>query len=80
MKLTGKIDIECGMDTCAYAKDKFCRYMGTIKFGSIAICTFFPSDIATYTILDEDKGWTQRCPDCKKTFRMERKNDTRYYK
>ena len=59
------IDIECGVDTCASKKGKFCKFFGSRKFGQIPVCTLFPSDISTFTKLEEKEGWTQRCGACK---------------
>jgi hypothetical protein len=65
MELTLKVDIECGLETCASVPGKFCEFFGSIKFGQVSVCRLFPSvDDNPYTILVEKDGWTQRCRRC----------------
>ena len=65
MKLTLKIDIECGEVNCARAPGKFCRYFGSINFGRTAVCMLFPDKDESYTLLRVgDDGWTRRCERC----------------
>ena len=61
---TLKINIECGETTCAKAPGEFCSFMGSMRFGTIPICSLFPSDRDTYTELRDQDGWVQRCQQC----------------
>lgn len=58
------IQINCGNTTCASKPGEFCKYMGSRHFGSVPICTLFPSEDAIYTELQDKGGWVQRCQDC----------------
>ena len=49
MKTTLKIQVECGETTCAKEPGKFCRFFGTMRFGTIPICMLFPSDNEAFT-------------------------------
>lgn len=68
MKVSLQIEIDCGVETCARARGEFCRFFGTRKFGQVPICTLFPAigcdGVVNHTDLDEDDGWTLRCPEC----------------
>lgn len=71
MEKTLKIQISCGEKTCASEPGKFCRFFGSINFGSTPVCVLFPSEDNSYTKLfqNEDKdskifGWTERCKSC----------------
>ena len=68
------IKITSGDKTCANKPGDFCKYLGSIKFGSISVCMLFPNNNnnntlkgdTSYTILEEKDGWVQRCEDCLK--------------
>lgn len=66
---TLRISISCGARTCAAEPGKFCRFMGSVKFGTIPVCRLFPSDTDSYTVLHADAGWVQRCDACKEAAR-----------
>lgn len=62
------VEIDCGDTTCASEPGKFCRFMGTSKFGSIFHCMLF-RDLTVWrgpdeVRLEEKDGWLQRCPQC----------------
>ena len=61
---TVSIQIECGETTCASEPGKFCKFFGTMRFGTIPLCRLFPSDNESFTTLKDEDGWIQRCPDC----------------
>lgn len=70
MERTLKISVDCGEKTCASEPGNFCRFMGSVKFGQVPVCTLFP-DVKkgeTYTILgntkEDDTGWVLRCQSC----------------
>jgi len=62
--------IEAGDTTCASEPGKFCKFVGSKRFGSVYVCMLFPEsnpghkDSGTDTILKEKDGWLQRCPAC----------------
>lgn len=62
-----RIPIVCGATTCASEPGVFCRFLGSIRFGSVPVCTLFPSTLESYTFLETDTpdGWIQRCDACK---------------
>lgn len=64
-----RIEIKCGENTCASAPGEFCRFLGSVKFGSVPVCMLFPSETESYTFLKTDTGtpmgWVQRCAACK---------------
>lgn len=62
-----KIKIECGQSTCASEPGKFCAFFGSVKFGLISVCRLFPTDENSFTVLEEQNGWVQRCADCKES-------------
>jgi len=64
MKRTLKIEIECGDFTCASVPDKFCKWIGSTKFGTIPVCMLFNQDNESYTVLGEINGWVKRCDAC----------------
>ena len=59
-----EIEISCGRTTCATEPGKFCRFTGTARFGTITVCSLFPSDKHSYTELKDVDGWIIRCEDC----------------
>jgi len=62
-----KFEIKCGATTCASKPGKFCKYVGTTRFGTTYICMLFKDIEYDYKsiILKEDRhGWLQRCPQC----------------
>lgn len=65
------IKINCGERTCASAKGKFCKFMGSIKFGQIPLCMLFPSQLEPYTKITttppDGLGWALRCEECLKS-------------
>lgn len=69
-KLT--LHIEAGEKTCASEPGKFCRFVGTRKYGTVFVCTLFPPEKPGYkepgatTELGEDGegGWLLRCQAC----------------
>ena len=66
MKLTLKIDIDCGEVNCAKEPGRYCKYFGYLNGeGRTAICRLFPDKDESYTLLrvGED-GWTRRCEKC----------------
>jgi len=67
MKLTASEAIECGEKTCASEPGKFCRFIGSRKFGQVAICTRFLAEDrkgTDFVTLDEFDGWVMRCDQC----------------
>lgn len=64
------LKIECGETTCASKSGKFCQFLGSKKFGSIAVCMLFPTKNPTpnndgLTVLEENEnGWIARCDQC----------------
>ena len=64
MKKLIALKIDCGETTCARARGEFCRYFGSMKFGTVPVCTLFPGE-TSHTVLDASGDWTQRCPACK---------------
>lgn len=56
--------IECGEKTCASSPGKFCKYLWVRRFGTESVCSLFPSEPDTCTVLDAEDGWTQRCQAC----------------
>ena len=66
---TGKVKleiiIECGEHTCASEPGKFCRFLGSMRFGTIPLCLLFPDRESSHTLLEEKDGWLQRCDACK---------------
>jgi len=63
-KLT--IEIECGDMTCAAEPGKFCKYLGSRRFGVVPVCSLFPDakTAKVHTDLHDFDGWVQRCPAC----------------
>ena len=67
-KLT--IGIECADKTCAVEPGKFCKYLGSRRFGTVFVCSLFPGEPLllaypkVYTDLHDLDGWVQRCPAC----------------
>ena len=61
---TLSIAIECGKTTCASEPGKFCKFFGTMRFGTIPLCRLFPSEGDSCTELKDVGGWIQRCDDC----------------
>ena len=67
-KLT--LEILCGEKTCAYAKGKFCPYLGSKRFGTVSLCLLFPPkdpmphQDGAATELETKDGWLQRCDAC----------------
>lgn len=59
-----RVRVECGATTCASSPGKFCKYVGARKMGTVSICLLFPSIDTSFTDLEDDDGWLQRCPDC----------------
>ncbi len=67
MELTASETIDCGKKTCASEPGKFCRFIGSRKFGQIAICTLFVAEGRKgmeFVMLDERDGWVIRCDQC----------------
>lgn len=65
------INIECSKENCATEPGKFCKFFGTMRFGTEAICMLFPSEnnkvskSGSHTELKMgDDGWTKRCKAC----------------
>ena len=58
-----KIEAECGKNTCAIEKGKFCRFFYTRMFGQIPHCSLFGVDLE---VID---GWTNRCDTCLDNFK-----------
>jgi hypothetical protein len=70
---TLKIDIYCGTKTCYNFETKtMCKYVGSMKFGQVPLCTLFPSVNNTYTLLNEDtKECLLRCEQCLESSKSE---------
>lgn len=64
MQAQARIEYECGAHTCASEPGKFCRFLGARRFGTIYLCTLYPSEKASYTVLEVEGGWLQRCNAC----------------
>jgi hypothetical protein len=62
------IIIEHGEETCAVSPGKFCRFIGSRKFGTQPVCFLYPSDDSSTTDLYDKDGWVQRCHACVKEF------------
>ena len=60
---TIKIEIDCGENTCASVPGKFCKFLGSMRFGTINVCMLF-NDETSHTVLEDKDGWIQRCPKC----------------
>lgn len=61
---TISIEIECGETTCASKPGEFCKFFGTMRFGTIPLCRLFPSEGDSMTELKMVDGWVRRCDDC----------------
>lgn len=66
MKTRITLEIECGETTCAIEPGRFCRFLGSKKFGSISVCMLFPDPDGrgSDTMVWDKDGWVQRCPAC----------------
>lgn len=53
-----QLEINCGDFTCASEPGKFCKCLGTSKFGQLSKCNLFDGN------LEEEEGWLQRCQEC----------------
>lgn len=61
---TLKIRIDCGDMTCAREPGLACEYIGSRQFGTVYLCSLFPSSLKAYTDLEHKDGWLQRCAAC----------------
>jgi hypothetical protein len=65
-----QFEIKCGEESCAREEGKFCRFLGSRKFGSVSVCLLFPSknpgrkESGASTSLEEKNGWVLRCLAC----------------
>ena len=70
MKYSLNILIEAGEKTCASEPGKFCRFVGTWRMGSVAVCMLFPEPNPGYkesgmtALKESEKGWLLRCQAC----------------
>jgi len=66
---------ECGERTCASEPERFCQFLGTMKFGTVAVCLLFRNEVGDLQVLDNSRkdclGWTLRCPQCLEIARPE---------
>jgi hypothetical protein len=58
------VEIQCGESTCAKERGKFCKFFGARDFGTVPVCSLFPSENHTFTDLEVSNGWVQRCKSC----------------
>jgi len=63
-----KLEIDCGEKTCAAEPGKFCPFMRTRRFGTIAFCLLWhDEDSMGHPVhMEEKDGWLQRRPECLK--------------
>jgi hypothetical protein len=54
--------IEHGEETCAVSPGKFCRFLGSKKFGTVPVCMLYDKE------LFEVDGWVDRCHECMEEF------------
>lgn len=52
-----------GVKTCASEPGKFCRWEGTMNFGTQYVCMLFGDELLNYK-----DGWLQRCQPCVREF------------
>ena len=57
--MKSKIEFEHGALTCAVEPGKFCRFVGTLNWGTKSTCMLFNEHL-----WDKD-GWLQRCGHCR---------------
>lgn len=62
--MVSTIEFEHGKETCAVEPGKFCRWVGTMNFGTKTVCTLFDEE----PLYDVD-GWIIRCHQCKEQFK-----------
>lgn len=51
--------VQCGEKTCSYGYRKWCKHLGTRRFGSVPVCMLFQKDLEY-----DDKFKALRCTMC----------------
>lgn len=57
------ITFEHGENTCASVPGTFCRFLGTMGWGTKPVCMLFENE----PLFNKD-GWLQRCPQCMQVY------------
>jgi len=62
------IKINHGETTCASEPGKFCRFLGSKKFGLIPVCLLFGETLDVHHQQHDKAGWVARCGQCHEEF------------